>query len=208
MNALTEYYNAQNETSLKPVYYYDSSYVNPIRDCLDDDSHFTELGGVYTAATNPNAGGFDDPYVNTSANGFRLPTMDEWELAARYIDDANSDGDIMDSSEYYPGSHVSGDVSNPYNTSAVFGNYAWYSVNSGSSTNPVGNKTANALGLYDMNGNVWEWVFDWHPIATTDRVKRGGSWMTANSTLQVGLLGIEKPYFDYHYLGFRTSRTP
>ncbi|MBM4398441.1 MAG: formylglycine-generating enzyme family protein [Deltaproteobacteria bacterium] len=69
---------------------------------------------------------------------------------------------------------------------------AWYSVNSGSRTHPVGTKQANWWGLYDMHGNVWEWVADWlgaypsgavadplGPSSGVDRVFRGGSWVSA-----------------------------
>jgi len=107
-NAAIEGYNAQNGTSLECVYYYDSAYNTPIRDSLDDDSHTTEQGGNYTWGVNPNAGEFDYPYVKSDAAGFRLATSNEWALAARYIDDANDDGDIQDGGEYYPGNYASG----------------------------------------------------------------------------------------------------
>ena len=69
--------------------------------------------------------------------------------------------------------------------------YAWYDNNSSRDTHPVGQKRPNALGLYDMTGNVWEWVGDWYdrsyyeesprsnpggPGRGSDRVFRGGSY--------------------------------
>ena len=72
---------------------------------------------------------------------YRLPTEAEWEYAAR------SGG----KKEEYSGT----------NDRASVGNYAWYEDNSGKTTHPVGLKSPNGLGIYDMSGNVDEWVNDW-----------------------------------------------
>jgi sulfatase modifying factor 1 len=69
--------------------------------------------------------------------------------------------------------------------------YAWTDANSDATPHPVGEKEPNAIGIYDMSGNVWEWVQDWHdekyytvsprvaptgPLTGVSRVWRGGSW--------------------------------
>ena len=69
------------------------------------------------------------------------------------------------------------------------GDYAWFRENSNERSHPVGQKKANAWGLHDMYGNVWEWCNDWHgkypkgtisdptgPKDGSNRVGRGGSW--------------------------------
>ncbi|MES0490394.1 MAG: immunoglobulin-like domain-containing protein [Leptospirales bacterium] len=200
-NALTEYYNAQNATSLTIVYTSDADYTTPIRSSAD---------GVFGATFDyPNAGSFDDPYVTPNATGFRLPTDVEWELAARYINDANGDGDIIDQTpimEYYPGDHASGATAD-YTDVTATGLVSWYSVNSGSSTHVVATKTANALGLYDMSGNVSEWVFDWYTV-NFSRVEHGGSWDNSVTNIQVGgsVFSVSS-YNEYDRIGFRPARS-
>lgn len=198
-NALTEWYNAQTGSNFAPAYYADPYFTVPIRDSSD---------GIYGTSINTNVGGFDNPYVDTGAKGFRLPTTNEWGLAARYIDDADSDGNIEDAGEHYPGSHISGDTTDPYNISSALGNYAWYGGNSSNSTHAVATKTANAIGLYDMSGNVSEWNFDWDPsYVGAFRVRRGGSWNNTASDLQIGYWIRHAPFYQYVYVGFRLARS-
>lgn len=201
MNALTEYYNNQNGTSLACVYTSDPGYNTPIRVSSDGN-----LDGT--------AGSFDNPYVNPDAKGFRLPANDEWELAARYIDDANSDGDIMDAGEYYPADYASGATAAHTdfvvtNVVAWFGRSVSNDVGNTASTQPVKQKAANALGLFDMSGNAWEWCFDWHPSGGgVARTSYGGSWYNFASGIVLSSTYMGSPYVETVAVGFRPARTP
>jgi formylglycine-generating enzyme required for sulfatase activity len=115
--------------------------------------------------------------MKTTANGYRLPTEAEWEYAARGGGTPSTTGTFA---YKWAGTTTESDLVN----------YAWYSGNAGSATHPVGGKTANGAGLYDMSGNVYEWCWDWldvfiytgtatdpaGPTSGTGRVRRGGSW--------------------------------
>ena len=97
----------------------------------------------------------------------------------------------------------------------------WYSSNSSSTTHPVGQKTANAWGLYDMHGNVYEWCLDWndwnYSLSGTDpvgassgfgRFNRGGSWsFDAGRCASSYRSKYDSPSITSDNLGFRLSRT-
>ena len=176
-NALTEYYNATNGAAadLTLVYGATSAHKGTIR---------TATGITRSSTTHI----LNSLTPNANATGFRLPSDGEWELAARFIGDLDNDGDIMDANEYYCGSCPSGskiayDSTSPANENSLV---AWFSGNSSSITHAVKGKRVNALGLYDMSGNVWEWSFDWYQSGTS-RIRRGGSWKDYASYLQVSL---------------------
>jgi len=136
----------------------------------------------------------------TEMNGgkyeFRLPTEVEWEYAAR------SGG----KKERYAG----GD-----DIDAV----AWYEKNSGKSTHPVGEKAPNGLGIHDMTGNVWEWCWfgDYpsgsvknpkSPDSGSNRVKRGGSWISSAEICRSASRGNVSPGLRSGNLGLRLALSP
>ena len=94
---------------------------------------------------------------NTSANGYRLPTVEEWQYAAKGGEDYT-----------YAGSNEIDEV-------------AWYHENSNGSTHPIAQKKANGYGLYDMSGNVFEMCWDSRYIYIFSnsyiRYSCGGSWI-------------------------------
>jgi formylglycine-generating enzyme required for sulfatase activity len=138
-----------------------------------------------------------------SATGMRLPSEAEWEYACR--------------------AGTTTAFNNGSSDDATVGTIAWYWSNSGSQTHAVGGKAANALGLYDMSGNVWEWVNDWYgstyysvspstnplgPVSGTSRVFRGGSWDTVTNGVRSSYRGNDSPVTTYDAVGFRVARAP
>ena len=137
-----------------------------------------------------------------TGENYRQPTEAEWEFAAR--------GGIYQSPNIYAGSNRLKEV-------------GWYSENSHRETKPVGLKKPNALGLYDMSGNVFEWCLDWMgweeyyqeckakgivenptgPELGSYRVVRGGRWDFDPGRCRVSYRSSGAPLDDFNYIGFR-----
>ena len=135
-----------------------------------------------------------------ACQGYRLPTEAEWEYAARAgTRTAFAGSDRLDG-------------------------VGWYEGNSGDVLHPVGQLAPNPWGLYDMSGNVWEWVWDWYDPATygagsaprkdpvgpaegRQRVRRGGSWHYSIDFARVANRRHEWPTKGTSVLGLRLART-
>jgi len=136
--------------------------------------------------------------IVVGSNGYRLPTEAQWEYACR------------------------AGTTTVYNTGdTISDNTGWYRDNSGNKTHEVGLKPANAWGLYDMHGNVWEWCWDWYsssyysssptndPMGASsgsDRVLRGGCWVDLAEDLRAAYRNYSNPNDRGYIIGFRLIR--
>ncbi len=151
---------------------------------------------------------WDDATAFCEWSGGRLPTEAEWEYAARagHADRIYGWGDELSSDRANFGTNVCCD-------GVVDGSDQWLK------TAPVGSFPPNDFGIYDMIGNVWEWVADWHapygvgPVVDPDgpemgfgRVARGGSWLNAPSVLRLSVRLTFDPNGQTSNIGTRCAR--
>jgi len=129
-----------------------------------------------------------------SQTGMRLPTEAEWEYAYRAGTTTAFHG-------------FTGQLGGT-NDDNLLGEIAWYSVNTGYLTRPVGGKLGNGFGLHDMAGNVQEWVNDWY--AQDRKSVRGGSVFPQFSAFhcRASYRNNGIPTVSYSDVGFRVARTP
>lgn len=182
-------------------YYYDGTDINSL---LDYNGDSDTDGGIQ---------------LDSSANGYRLPTEAEWEYAAlgSYKNNANWNG-YVDSSNKAAYVFAGYDGTNADD----LGKYAWYSSNSSNTMHRVKGKVPNSYGLYDLSGNVWEWCYDKYisgnyattsdesdPVCSSSSrscVYRGGSWDIGAYGCAASRRSGHALYGRFSNVGFRLVR--
>lgn len=182
---------------------------------------------------------FANVSLTEDGNGYRLPTEAEWEYAARggdpskpewYYTFSGADSTLFDedgNKKYSADKNPGLDSVGYYqfnNMTGVTSDVDCFAIREGKGTHVCGQKEPNSLGLYDMSGNVAEWVYDWrennvptetvtNPTGPLDytfksaKINRGGGWCLNASYAAVSKRNSFQAYYRYFCLGFRVVRS-
>lgn len=151
------------------------------RDAIRFCNNLSEINGLRKCYSFDNE--IDDYIFDSAANGYRLPTEAEWEYACKAGSKGSRYGELAE--------------------------IAWYKGNSSETPHNVGLKAPNALGLYDMLGNVWEWCTDIYDetVYGSYRIIRGGGWCDEERSCMATNRRRSHPRsFKIDDLGFRIAK--
>jgi len=189
-------------------------FCNWLTEMTDGDAGNVVYGGIDTTWDHA------ETTADESKSGYRLPTSEEWQFAARYIGTAAPaagdlaaeyvapglrGGSALLTAGYYwtPGDYASGatrDCTNETETRAV----SWYDSGAmGEVPKDGGLKAFNGLNLYDMSGNVWEWCFTQYDA--DERVLVGGGINENASGMTIGDVTSDTPDDNFLSIGFRIA---
>ncbi|MBN2653276.1 MAG: SUMF1/EgtB/PvdO family nonheme iron enzyme [Spirochaetales bacterium] len=186
-NAMTEWHNAISGSKLQVVYLSNGSILR--------DSRKTNSKAYENA-------------IASVGDGFRLPTSNEWELAARWRTDSINTVPGFSNPWFTKGDSASGAIANVEDDKATGLVYWFYGTSIPVETHPVGTKKPNSLGLYDMSGNVSELTFSRYINTGIKRPLffcRGGGFYSGRDNLKIGKRESTVSIWD---LGFRIARRP
>ncbi len=180
------------------------------------------LTPVYTVFGAVMRTGTAEPTANWSANGYRLPTEAEWEKAARGGVSGKRFPWGTDTISHAQANYY-GDSTYAYDQSPINDYHPSYKAGGEPYTSPVGRFGANAYGLFDMAGNVWEWSWDRYesgyyptsdgttdprgPASGSNRVLRGGGWGSGAFSARCSGRSSLSPGNSFNTFGFRPART-
>jgi formylglycine-generating enzyme required for sulfatase activity len=181
------------------------AYLNSLSKSRGLEECFTCTGSGTSVSCAVKSQYSDQNYYN--CKGYRLPTEAEWEFAYR----------AETSTAFYNGDITQTGCGLDPNLDKI----GWYCGNANNTTHPVGQKQPNALGLYDMAGNVWEWVYDyWQapypnqsaidpvgPSTGSFRAGRGGSCLSNVQYCRAASRYGDSPYNRIRNVGFRFLRS-